>query len=171
MSCSTARHASMNDSGWLPECQEADTRRVGLATVPSAAAWASSPEDSMDGDPRRGVPMRLRHRMVLGLLTAALAVPAPANRWLLVYAGLALVVLVPRGPLLVQPVVQGQPAVDGQVLAGDIARPGVAEQEQGDPGDVGGHAGLAGGDARPQAGVLGHLLRRAGVLPGPGRGG
>ncbi|MGH9005559.1 MAG: hypothetical protein ACRDYV_20730, partial [Acidimicrobiia bacterium] len=66
--------------------------------------------------------MRLRHRMVLGLLTAALAVPAPANRWLLVYAGLALVVLVPRGPLLVQPVVEGQPAVDGQVLAGDIAR-------------------------------------------------
>ena len=41
--------------------------------------------------------MRLRHRMVLGLLTAALAVPAPANRWLLVYAGLALVVLAPGG--------------------------------------------------------------------------
>ena len=78
--------------------------------------------------------MRLRHRMVLGLLTAALAVPAPANRWLLMYAGLALVVLVPRGPLLVQPVVKGQPAVDGQVLADHIARPDVAEQEQDDPG-------------------------------------
>src|SRR4029453_2969537 len=96
--------------------------------------------------------MRLRHRMVLGLLTAALAVPGPANRWLLVYAGLALVGLVPRGPLRVQPGVRGPPA---------------AEEEQGGPGDVGGHAGLAGGDARPQAGVLGHLLRRAGVLRGP----
>jgi hypothetical protein len=41
--------------------------------------------------------MRLRHRVVLGLLTAAMAVPAPANRWLPPYAGVALVVLVPRG--------------------------------------------------------------------------
>ena len=53
--------------------------------------------------------MRLRHRVVLGLAMAALAVAVPANRWLLVYAGLVLVALTPRGPLLVQPVVQGQP--------------------------------------------------------------
>ena len=95
--------------------------------------------------------MRLRHRAVLGLAMAALAVSVAANRWLLVYAGVALGLLAvaPRGPLLVQPVVQRQPAVHGDVLAGDIARPGVAEKEQGDPGDVGGNAGLAGGDPRP----------------------
>ena len=78
--------------------------------------------------------MRPRHRVVLGLAMTALAVAAPANRWLLVYAGVALGLLaLPWGPLLVQPVVQGQPAVHGDVLAGDIARPGVAEQEHGDP--------------------------------------
>ena len=116
--------------------------------------------------------MRLRHRVVLGLAMAALAVAVPANRWLLVYAGLALVVLTPRGPLLVQPVVQGQPAVHGDVLAGDIARPGVAEQEQRHPGDVGGHAGLPQRDPGSQAGVLGHLLGGGGVLgrPDPSRG-
>jgi hypothetical protein len=99
----------------------------------------------------RRVQMRLRHRVVLGLAMAALAVSVAANRWLLVYAGVALGLLAvaPRGPLLVQPVVQRQPAVHGDVLAGDIARPGVAEKEQGDPGDVGGNAGLAGGDPRP----------------------
>jgi hypothetical protein len=109
-----------------------------------------------DGRRDREVPMRLRHRVVLGLAMAALAVAAPANRWLLVYAGVALglLALVPRGPLLVQPVVQGQPAVHGDVLAGDIPRPGVAEQEQGDPGDVGGNAGQAGGDPRPKPGRI-----------------
>ena len=85
--------------------------------------------------------MRLRHGVVLGLALASVAVLAaavPINRWLLVYAGLALVALTLRGPLLVQPVVRAEAAVHGEVLAGDIARPGVAEQEQGDLGDVGG---------------------------------
>jgi hypothetical protein len=43
--------------------------------------------------------MRLRHRVVLGLVLAALAVAAPANRWLLAYAGvvLGLLVLTPGG--------------------------------------------------------------------------
>ena len=41
--------------------------------------------------------MRLRHRLVLGLLMAVLAAAVPANRWLLVYAAVALVALVPRG--------------------------------------------------------------------------
>src|SRR5215216_6373553 len=113
------------------------------------------------------VPMRLGVRLLLGLGMAALAAAAPSNRWLLGYASVALLALTARSRLLVQPVVQGQPAVRGDVLAGDIARPGVAEQEQGDPGDVGGHASLADGDARPQAGVLRHLLRRGGVVRGP----
>ena len=43
--------------------------------------------------------MRLRHRVVLGLAMAALAVAVPANRWLLVYAGLALVALTPLSPV------------------------------------------------------------------------
>ena len=75
--------------------------------------------------------MRLCHRVVLGLVMAALAMAAPANRWLLAYAALALGLLAaaPRGPLLVQPVVQRQPAVHGDVLAGDVPGPGVAEQE------------------------------------------
>ncbi|MFL6191879.1 MAG: hypothetical protein ACJ75E_18905, partial [Actinomycetes bacterium] len=66
--------------------------------------------------------MRLSHRVVLGLVMAALAVVSPANRWLLLYAGVALGLLAvaPRGPLLVQPVVQRQPAVHGDVLAGDV---------------------------------------------------
>ena len=104
--------------------------------------------------------MRLRHRVVLGLVMAALAVASPANRWLLLYAGVALGLLAvaPRGPLLVQPVVQRQPAVHGDVLAGDVPRPGVAEQEQGDP---------AGTPARP-AGMRGRsrasLATCSGVL-------
>ena len=42
-----------------------------------------------NGDRDREVPMRLRHRVMLGLALTALAVAVPANRWLLVYAGLA----------------------------------------------------------------------------------
>jgi hypothetical protein len=42
--------------------------------------------------------MRLRHRLVLGLLMAALAAAVPANRWLLFYAAVALVALYPGGP-------------------------------------------------------------------------
>src|SRR5215207_1779153 len=118
--------------------------------------------------PTGEVPMRLGVRLLLGLGMAALAAAVPSNRWLLGYAAVALLVLTPRSRLLlVEPVVQGQPAVHGDVLAGDIARPGVAEQEQGDPGDVGRHPGLAGGDARPQAGVLRHLLGGGRVLRGP----
>src|SRR5215218_1360358 len=117
--------------------------------------------------PTGEVPMRLGVRLLLGLGMAALAAAVPSNRWLLGYAAVALLAMAPRGPLLVEPVVQGQPAVHGDVLAGDIARPGVAEQEQGDPGDVGRHPGLADRDARPQAGVLRHLLRGGGVLRGP----
>ena len=51
---------------------------------------------------------------------AVLAAAVPVNRWLLVYAGLALVALTLRGPLLVEPVA-GRAAVHGDVLAGDIA--------------------------------------------------
>src|SRR5215218_9672904 len=76
--------------------------------------------------PTGEVPMRLGVRLLLGLGMAALAAAVPSNRWLLGYAAVALLAMAPRGPLLVEPVVQGQPAVHGDVLAGDIARPGVA---------------------------------------------
>src|SRR4029453_5667791 len=111
--------------------------------------------------------MHLGVRLLLGIGMVALAAAVPSNRWLLGYAAVVLLVLAPRGRLLVEPVVQGQSAVHGDVLAGDIARPGVAEQEQGDPGDVGRRPGLAEGDTGPQPVVLRHLLGGGGVLRGP----
>src|SRR4029453_13873240 len=150
------------------KCQEPDTRAVAATTVPPGHAGHACREPPLPGvaPPGEG-PMRLGFRLVLGLGMAALAAAVPSNRWLLGYAAVALLALTPKGPLLVQPVLQGQPAVPGPFLPGEIARPGVAEQEQGDPGDVGRHPGLAHGDARPQAGVLRPLLRGGGVLRGP----
>src|ERR687896_2369661 len=151
-----------------PKCQQADTHDVGRATVATRRRWACLTGSAVELPRNRRVPMRLRHRAALGLALAALGALVPANRWFLLYAGVVLVVLVSPGPLLVEPVVERQAAVDGDVLAGDIARPGVAQQEQGDPGDVGGDAGLAGGGPRPQAAGLGHLLGGGSVLGGPG---
>src|SRR6266508_3277320 len=89
----------------------------------------------------------------------------PSNDGLLLYMAFVLAVQVVR--LLVQEAVQRQAAVDGDVLAGDVARPCVAEQEDRDPGDVGRDASHPKRDPGPQAGVLLDLLPGGGVLGRP----
>src|SRR6266545_4631784 len=88
----------------------------------------------------------------------------PSNGGLLLYAAF---VLVAQVVLLVEEVVQRQPAVNGDVLPGNVARPGIAEQEDRHPGDVGRYASSAEGDPRPQAGVLLDLLPGGDVLGRP----